>query len=227
MPKLSFILLMAMGSIACAPFQSFVDTDTQRYYVVQPNDNIHSIAFALELTPAQLRHANPGINPLDPEPGMRLLIPLQTVNDTYAGENSSTGTVYTASIESNQARYIWPLTKIDVSSRFGQRNGRLHSGIDLRAPSGTPIFAAADGRVNFSGYNRDYGHIVVIDHGNGIETAYAHNSRNEVGEGQTVRQGQIVGRVGRTGNATGNHVHFEFRLHGRPLNPVNHIDEDL
>lgn len=159
--------MMAFGVIGCAPFQSYVEPTSSKYYIVQ--------------------------------------------------------TAYTTTYQDRQSGYIWPLKRIDISSNFGRRNGRLHAGIDLRAPRGTAIQAAADGWVKFSGYNRDYGHMVVIDHGNGIETAYAHNSRNVVGEGQTVTQGQIVGRVGRTGNATGNHVHFEFRRDGQALNPANYL----
>jgi murein DD-endopeptidase MepM/ murein hydrolase activator NlpD len=96
----------------------------------------------------------------------------------------------------------------------------MHAGIDLRAPRGTPIYASASGKVIFSGYNRGYGHLIVIDHGRGIETAYAHNNRNIAKKGQRVKQGQVVATVGRSGNATGYHVHFEFRRNGRTVNPI-------
>ena len=149
--------------------------------------------------------------------------PFQSYDEPTSSIYYATQAAYTPTYQDHQSGYIWPLRQIDVSSRFGRRNGRLHAGMDLRAPPGTAIHAAADGWVKFSGYKRDYGHMIVIDHGNGIETAYAHNSRNVVGEGQSVTQGQIVGRVGRTGNATGNHVHFEFRRNGQALNPANYL----
>ena len=154
---------------------------------------------------------------------MKIQIPGNSDEEIYIDENDDSQIASITNYQGSPASYIWPIRLIDVSSPYGRRNGRLHAGIDLRAPRGTPILAAADGRVKFSGYNRGYGHMVVIDHGNGIETAYAHNSRNVVGEGQYVKQGQIVGRVGRTGNATGNHVHFEFRRDGRALNPTHYV----
>lgn len=227
MPKFVYVLILAFGVTGCTPFQSYNELAPYRNYIVQPNDNIHSIAFSFEITPGQLRRANPWLNPLHIAPGMNLQIPRDPGDGVYVEENHDTQIASTTNYQGSPLSYIWPLKLLDVSSRYGRRHGRLHAGIDLRAPPGTPILAAADGRVKFSGYNRDYGHMIVIDHGNGIETAYAHNSRNTVGEGQTVKQGQIVARVGRTGNATGNHVHFEFRRHGRALNPANHVDKSL
>ena len=103
----------------------------------------------------------------------------------------------------------------------------MDAGIDLTAPRGTSIYASAAGKIVFSGFQRRYGHIVVIDHGSGTETAYAHNSRNLVNKGQRVKQGQIIARVGRSGNATGYHVHFEYRRHGKAVNPVRHVQAAL
>ena len=123
--------------------------------------------------------------------------------------------------------FIWPLNTINVSSRYGYRRGRLHAGIDLTAPRGTSIYASAAGKIVFSGYQRSYGYIVVIDHGGGTETAYAHNSRNLVDKGQRVKQGQTIARVGRSGNATGNHVHFEYRRYGKAVDPVRHVQAAL
>lgn len=223
MPRLVYVLLVFLGLTGCTPFQPYTELAPNRYYIVQPDDNIHSIAFALETTPGQLRRTNPWLNPLKIAPGMKIQIPGNSDEEIYIDENDDSQIASITNYQGSPASYIWPIRLIDVSSPYGRRNGRLHAGIDLRAPRGTPILAAADGRVKFSGYNRGYGHMVVIDHGNGIETAYAHNSRNVVGEGQYVKQGQIVGRVGRTGNATGNHVHFEFRRDGRALNPTHYV----
>ncbi|MCP4233276.1 MAG: M23 family metallopeptidase [Aestuariibacter sp.] len=122
---------------------------------------------------------------------------------------------------------IWPLSKIDVSSNFGYRGGDLHAGIDLRAPAGSKIYASGSGRVSFAGRMRGYGLVIVIDHGAGIETAYAHNMRNLVSAGQKVGQGQVIATVGRSGNATGYHVHFEVRRGGKPVNPVGQVNDSL
>jgi murein DD-endopeptidase MepM/ murein hydrolase activator NlpD len=95
--------------------------------------------------------------------------------------------------------------------------------VDLGAPRGTPIFASADGVVVQANTSGSFGRVIRIDHGNGLETLYAHNDQNLVSVGETVVQGQQIGTVGRTGNATGYHVHFEVRVNGRAQNPMNFI----
>lgn len=208
---------------ACTPFHPPAESATERYYIVQPGDNIHSIAFLLETTTAQLQRANPWANAPQLHPGMRLTIPAPA---SQLGKHSpSAGSPSEPQLRS--ADFAWPLKSFRVSSNFGKRRGRLHAGIDLRAPRGTPIHAAADGRVVFSGRSGNYGRMIVIDHGDGIETAYGHNSRNQVSQGQRVRQGEVIGNVGRSGNATGYHVHFEFRRYGQALDPVQHLQAAL
>jgi murein DD-endopeptidase MepM/ murein hydrolase activator NlpD len=111
--------------------------------------------------------------------------------------------------------FSWPVAGGDVRSAFGIRRGRLHAGIDIAAPAGTDVIAARGGRVIYSGHRfQGYGNVVMIEHDDGYVTVYAHNSKNLVGEGDTVSRGQTVARVGATGNATGSHCHFEVR-HGR------------
>jgi len=110
-----------------------------------------------------------------------------------------------------------------LSSGFGVRSGgRRHDGIDLRAPEGTPVTAAATGVVVEAGARGRYGNLVRIAHGGGVETVYAHLQRFAAGvaAGRTVRQGETIGAVGRTGNATGAHLHFELRLGGRAVDPL-------
>jgi len=115
-----------------------------------------------------------------------------------------------------------------ISSRFGRRHHpilnrmKLHKGVDYSAPRGTPIKAAGDGRVVFRGRKGGYGRTVIIQHGGRYSTLYAHMSRYRRGiyTGKRVRQGQTIGYVGRSGRATGNHLHYEFRVHGRHRNPL-------
>ena len=218
--KTALALAAAIVVGACAPLQPPQKNPAGRYYVVQPGDNIHSIAFLFVTTPQQLQLANPRIDTARLQPGMRLTLPL-VLPDNGGNYAAPDGPVVGSS------EFIWPLKSFKVSSRFGMRRGRLHAGIDLRAPRGTPIHAAAAGKVVFAGYSGGYGRMIVIDHGRGIQTAYAHNSRNRVATGQRVRQGEVIGHVGRSGNATGNHVHFEFRRHGRPLDPARQLQARL
>jgi murein DD-endopeptidase MepM/ murein hydrolase activator NlpD len=117
-------------------------------------------------------------------------------------------------------RLQWPTDGV-VSSGFGTRGGRLHGGIDISGERGTPIVAAAEGVVMFSGRGPDgYGNAVMLDHGDGLITLYAHNERNVVRQGERVQRGQTVALMGDTGRASGTHVHFEVHQHGRPVDPL-------
>jgi murein DD-endopeptidase MepM/ murein hydrolase activator NlpD len=110
-----------------------------------------------------------------------------------------------------------------VTSEYGTRWGRLHAGIDLAGDTGDPISAAGAGTVIFAGSQNGYGLTVVIDHGGGVSTLYAHQSRVAVGNGQRVSRGQVIGYVGNTGSSTGSHLHFEVRVGGSPQNPRRHL----
>lgn len=112
-----------------------------------------------------------------------------------------------------------------VTSRFGARWGTTHKGIDIGAPKGTPIKAAAGGTVSVAayGYNGGYGNYVIISHGNGIQTVYGHCTSLNVSVGQKVSQGQQIATVGSTGNSTGNHLHLEIRINGVAQNPQNYL----
>jgi murein DD-endopeptidase MepM/ murein hydrolase activator NlpD len=113
---------------------------------------------------------------------------------------------------------IWP-TAGSVTSEFGSRWGRLHAGIDIAAPTGTPIYAAQAGTVIFSGVQSGYGNVVIISHEGGLSTLYGHQSRVAASNGQAVSQGDNIGFVGSTGRSTGPHLHFETRYGGSPRNP--------
>jgi murein DD-endopeptidase MepM/ murein hydrolase activator NlpD len=120
------------------------------------------------------------------------------------------------------AGFIWPVNGVVVSG-FGMRWGRMHEGIDITASTGTPIWAAAAGTVIWSGWRGGYGNCVVVDHGNGLATLYAHASALVVGVGQRVSQGQTVALVGSTGNSSGPHLHFEVRVNGVAVDPLLYL----
>jgi murein DD-endopeptidase MepM/ murein hydrolase activator NlpD len=118
--------------------------------------------------------------------------------------------------------FIWPVSG-PVTSPFGMRWGRMHTGIDIGVPYGTPIRAAASGQVIYAGWMDGYGNLVFIDHGRGISTGYAHQSSIAVSNGQAVTQGQVVGYVGCTGHCFGPHLHFEVRVNGTPVDPLAYL----
>lgn len=115
------------------------------------------------------------------------------------------------------------------TSRFGYRvdpftnRAEMHTGLDMAAPPGTPVYAPADGIVSYVGYEAGYGKLVSIDHGYGVVTRYGHNSRVFVEQGQKIRRWDVVSSVGSTGRSTGAHLHYEVRVHGVPVDPLNYI----
>jgi murein DD-endopeptidase MepM/ murein hydrolase activator NlpD len=122
----------------------------------------------------------------------------------------------------SSAGLIWPVSG-PITSPFGWRWGRMHQGIDIGVPSGTPIHAAAAGTVIYCGWEEGYGNFVVIDHGGNLATAYGHQSSIAVACGQQVAQGQVIGYSGCTGHCTGPHVHFEVRIDGNPVDPLGYL----
>lgn len=124
--------------------------------------------------------------------------------------------------------FDWPVRGA-IASSYGNRmhpilkRNILHSGIDIAAPNGTPVKAAAAGEVIYDGWLRGYGRVVVLDHGRGYSTLYAHLSASLVKEGQVVKSGANIARVGKTGNTTGYHLHFEVRVYGTPDNPIKFL----
>jgi len=126
---------------------------------------------------------------------------------------------------------LWPVLG-RITSGFGDTRlsyasggTRPHKGIDISAPSGTPVVAAADGVVTFAGRESEYGRLVCIDHGHGFLTMYGHLKELNVQAGDKVGKGQVIGTVGLSGNSTGPHLHYEVRIHGNPVNPSRYLNQ--
>lgn len=127
-----------------------------------------------------------------------------------------------AAAQAGAGGYVWPVDGT-VTSEYGYRWGRLHAGIDIAAPTGTPIYAARPATVEYAGWMGGYGQIVLLDHGDGTTTAYAHQSQLLTSVGRQVAAGEQIGAVGSTGNSTGPHVHFEVRVGGSTRNPRGYL----
>jgi murein DD-endopeptidase MepM/ murein hydrolase activator NlpD len=115
---------------------------------------------------------------------------------------------------------FWPVSGGRLTSGYGIRRGRFHEGLDISAPTGTFIRSALDGKVVFEGTLGSYGKVIVVYHGDGYASVYAHNSVHLKRKGSSVRKGEIIAKVGRTGRAEGDHCHFEMRRDGKPINPL-------
>lgn len=157
------------------------------------------------------------------------------IDELQADADAMTSTIQSSGSSSSNSQYTggvlaWPTPSSSyITSPFGYRNHpisgtwKFHTGIDIGASSGSKIVAANSGKVILAGWNGGYGKCVVIDHGGGITTLYAHSSSLLVSYGQTVSRGQTIAKVGSTGNSTGPHLHFEVRLDGVYKNPLNYV----
>ena len=125
-----------------------------------------------------------------------------------------------------EVRFLSP-AEGPINSRFGRRRGRMHYGLDIGAPAGSAVRAAQPGKVLYAGDGyRGYGKLVILDHGNGFQTLYAHNRRLRTRTGREVRAGDVIAEVGATGNASGPHLHFEIRRGDRPVDPSPYLTPD-
>jgi murein DD-endopeptidase MepM/ murein hydrolase activator NlpD len=135
-------------------------------------------------------------------------------------------------LRSDMLPSIWPVDG-RLMSHFGRRSdpfsgeGAIHRGVDIEGGLGEPVRVTADGIVLHAGYSGGYGKLVVVDHGSGFQTYYAHLSRIRVAQGQGIRRGELVGAVGGTGRATGTHLHYEVRRNGTPVNPYQYLRTSL
>jgi murein DD-endopeptidase MepM/ murein hydrolase activator NlpD len=131
-------------------------------------------------------------------------------------------TAAAAALGESATGFMWPLNGA-VTSYYGPRWGSMHTGLDIDGTTGQPVVASKAGTVSMASSYSGYGNAVIVDHGGGYQTLYAHLSAFAVSPGQTVAQGQVVGNVGCTGSCTGDHLHFEVRVNGSPQDPMNYL----
>jgi murein DD-endopeptidase MepM/ murein hydrolase activator NlpD len=147
---------------------------------------------------------------------------LEAASAQVTNQLRGAGSAPAGPVKQGKGGFIWPVNG-PVVSPFGMRWGRLHAGVDIAVPAGTPIRASASGRVAIAGWMGGYGNYTCIQHGGGIATCYAHQSSIGVSVGQSVSQGQVIGSVGCTGHCFGPHVHFEVRVNGTPVDPMGYL----
>ena len=140
-----------------------------------------------------------------------------------SGSTSSYATAGASAAVTSNGMFMRPVSGGTITSKYGARSSGFHTGLDIAVPTGTPVYAAAAGTVVKAGWYGGYGYLVVIDHGNGYQTYYAHNSSLCVSAGQSVSKGQNISYSGSTGNSTGPHLHFEVRINGATQNPQSYI----
>lgn len=219
--------------------QELVIPHNEITYMVKFGDTLENVAEQNGLTKEQVIAYNSSLNQSGGVlyPGLELKLPVANPEPIHqplspritVQQKSATVSVASHTDTSSQpdTSFIWPVGKgAIITSSFGMRWGRPHNGIDIghSAQGNTPIMAAAAGTVIDAYYNRGgYGNLIIIDHGNGVQTYYAHLGQIDVVEGQTVSQGEHLGMMGRTGHATGYHLHFEVHINNRPVNPVRHL----
>lgn len=182
-------------------------------HVVQPGETLSKLAAQYGVTVLALAVFNDLDDPDRLAVGQVLVIP-------PSGGDGALHTI-ASNRRLNGISLRWPLEGGVISSLFGMRGDRMHYGVDIAAVTGTPVYAAAGGRVVYAGDAGTYGNFVKIDHGNGIFTAYAHNSRIRVRAGEYVKAGQHIADVGNTGRSSGPHLHFEVEVNGERIDPLS------
>jgi murein DD-endopeptidase MepM/ murein hydrolase activator NlpD len=224
--KLEDINRLKLGTVLRIPNQDGI------FVKVKKNDNVQKLADKY----GSYKEAVFRANSLAPEatliagkelflPGAKLLAVVETTNKSGKKIKSATSRRISSVA---RGKFRWPIAG-QISSPFGWRKspfGRrrvLHAGIDIRAPRGRGIKAAADGRVVHSGWMGGYGYTIVIQHSGGFSTLYGHCSKLVAKRGAVVKRGQLIARVGSTGRSTGNHLHFEVRRGGTPVNPIKYL----
>ncbi len=180
-------------------------------YCLKSGDTLNKLLAAYNLSLWQFKRLNPSAE--DIKTGNIVFLPRYPLENRYrmAGAN----------YHRMRAVMIRPVYGM-VTSRYGVRWGRMHYGVDLAAPAGTPVKAASNGKIVFSGWRGAYGLLVIIDHGQ-FKTYYGHLSKILTRNDQSVKQGSVIGLVGATGRAYGNHLHFEVERYGKKVNPLPYL----
>lgn len=201
----TYAVALLVGAVACSHAV---------YHEVRPGETLYRISKAYGVPVDKLAQVNHLSDASRLEVGQRLKIP-------GARRTVPVNLVTPRAVDARPSRaqgpprvtkkFLWPVVGGMVSSGFGQRGHSFHDGIDISAPAGTDVHVADDGEVIYSDALRGYGNCIIVRHTDGLATVYAHNQSNRVHEGQRVRRGEVIGKVGDSGRTTGTNLHFEVR----------------
>lgn len=191
---------------------------SSRTYVVKSGDTLSRIADNYRISYQYLAEYNNLEDPSRIRVGQKIHIPSRAEKPSRRPGHAKDDVIRT-----ERDKFVWPVEG-RLGGLFGQRGDTHHDGIDIVVPKNTPIRAAADGEVVYEGVLSGYGNLVIVRHKDDYYTAYAHNARNSVREGDKVRRGKTtIGKVGQTGRASTPHLHFEVRYHELPRNPLFYL----
>jgi murein DD-endopeptidase MepM/ murein hydrolase activator NlpD len=214
-------LALAIASSACSGLRT-------RYHEVETGDTLAKIATSYDVPLVALKNHNGEKLSAGLKVGSKLYIPFEDSanwNATAGAENldDSSPTADAASRDISAVHFSWPVSGV-ISSPFGKRRNERHEGIDIAAKKGTVVKASRSGHVIYSSNQiSGYGNMIIVKHSDSFSTVYAHLSKFDVRKGQFVTRGQKIGLVGRTGRATGSHLHFEIRNDRVAVNPLLYL----
>jgi lipoprotein NlpD len=212
---------------AIAPDGTPAEIEDGVVHIVQPGQTLWRIARAYGIPLEKLAEANGIDDPSRVDVGTPVFVPGARATIVVAPYPAPPPTAHSGSPvpESASADFLWPVDGGTFMRPFGEkRRHHIHAGVDIRGTRGQDILAAKDGVVAFCGPTKTgYGTMIVLDHGDGVQTLYAHAQKILVKSGEAVRRGQPIALVGRTGNATTEHCHFEIRLENRAVDPMSYL----
>lgn len=220
----AFATLALAGLLACAS----APPETQgTVHVLRPGETIYRLSRYYSVPPDTIIEANRIRDVSEVPVGARLFVPgahrpPPKGSIALASFTPSTPNALPLPRSNGEHAFAWPV-RGKLNSRYGWRSGRRHEGIDIGGRTGTPIRAAADGRVIHSGWLGDYGRVVIVKHAGDYSTVYAHNRKNRVKKGVFVERGDVVAELGSSGNASGPHLHFEIRRRQQARDPLPYL----
>lgn len=231
--KLALACFLLVAAPYCAPISEIKKPVFQPdYHIVKKGETLNSIARKYGVALSDVLEANKISSPDRIKTGQRIKIPDKRSFQVAEKKPDKTKKrpktrrrikEKSGKVKINNGYFMTPV-KGALTSKFGIRKSGKHDGIDIAAKRGTPIYAAASGRVIFSGWGpTGYGRVVIIKHSANVVTVYAHNSKNLVKANQRVKKGEKIALVGRSGRATGHHLHFEIRINRKPVDPLKHV----